>query len=459
MKIFALLLCVLCLNASAAEVKNVLFIISDDLKASVLGCYGDKVVNTPNIDKLAAEGLVFDNAYCQAVWCAPSRASFMSGKYYGKKKDIGMGQYFRQQEVFSARVGKVYHMRVPGDTVAGTDGADHPQDWDVKINAQGDEAHTPGLYALLNTDIETTSMENRQSTGTKHRMFVTVKSDDPTGADQPDYKAASETIKLLNEHKEKPFFLALGFVRPHYPSVAPKQYFDNYPLDKIKLPEIVPGDLDDIPVEGRSGNHGAKNGISERIENQKKMWQGYYATVEFMDAQLGRVLDELDRLGLRESTAIVFTSDHGYHLGEKELWEKYNLHEEVSRVPLIISVPGMATGKTNSLAELIDIYPTVSELAGLPTPSFVDGKSLLPVLQDKAYKMRPAAFSYHGKGFGLRTNDWSYMQFPSGEVLYDMQKDPQQITNLAKNPEQEPRLQSFRKMLDDKKKAVKVEKK
>ncbi|MFC4993213.1 sulfatase [Rubritalea tangerina] len=437
-------------TAHASEIRNILFIVSDDLKASVLGCYGDTVVRTPNIDKLASRGMVFEHAYCQAVWCAPSRASFMAGQYTPRQDAIGMGEFFREQDIFSARVGKIYHMRVPGDTVAGTDGADHPDDWDVKINAQGLEAHTPGLYALLNTDIETTEMQGRQSTGTKHRMFVTVKSDDTSGADQPDYKAASSAIALLNKHKDKPFFLALGFVRPHYPSVAPKQYFDHYPLEQIKLPKLLPADLNDVPKEGRTGNHGLKNGISHHIENQKKMWQGYYATVEFMDVQLGRVLDELDRLGLRESTAIVFTSDHGYHLGEKELWEKYNLHEEVSRVPLIISAPGYPPGRSTSCVELIDIYPTVTTLAGLPAPSHTDGYSLTPILKDPTHALRAAAYSYYAKGHALRSENSSLLSFPSGDCLYDMRKDPHQFYNLATNPEYRPQLESMQRKLQEK---------
>lgn len=449
MKYYLAILFGLIMHASAGEIKNVLFIISDDLKTSVLGCYGDDVVRTPNIDKLAEQGMVFEKAYCQAVWCAPSRASFMSGRYKNPKKSVGMGKHFRANDVFSARVGKVYHMRVPGDIVAGTDGADHPEDWDFKFNTKGLEAHTPGLYAQLNSDIETTEMENRQSTGTKHRMFVSVTSEGD-GSDQPDYQAADETIKLLNEHKDKPFFIAMGLVRPHYPMVAPKKYFDNYPLDKIKLPKVLEGDLDDIPKEGRSGNHGDKNGISELPENQKKMWAAYYASVEFMDDQIGRVMDELDKLGLRESTAVVFTSDHGYHLGEKNLWEKYNLHEEVSRVPLIISAPGMKTGSTNSLAELVDLYPTLTELAGIAKPKNVDGLSLVPVLKNPQRELRHAAYSYHSNGHALRTQHWAYMKFPSGEVLYDMKKDPEQFYNLATDPAYPERLDEFRSMLEQK---------
>ncbi|NRA49278.1 MAG: sulfatase, partial [Phaeodactylibacter sp.] len=384
---------------------------------------------------------------CQAGWCAPSRQSFMFGRYTVKKEQVSMAEHFKNNGHYSARVGKIYHMRVPGDIVAGTDGKDHPPSWNKKVNTKGAEAHTPGLYGLLNQNIFKRDMEDRQSTGTKYRMFVTVESDGD-GSDQPDHQAATETIKLLRENKDKPFFIAMGLVRPHYPMVAPKKYFDMHPWQKVKLPELVEGDLEDIPKAAASGNHGAKNGISQFKDNQKKMWAGYYASIAFMDDQVGRVMAELDRLGLRDSTAVIFTSDHGYHLGEKELWEKSNLHEEVSRVPFIVSVPGKAKGRSKALVELVDMYPTLADLAGLPEGKHLHGKSLVPVLDDLGASVRDAAYTSHGKGHALRGERYTYMHYPEGEVLYDNEADPAQITNLARKPGHEKILEGFRKKLE-----------
>ncbi|TWU38324.1 sulfatase [Novipirellula artificiosorum] len=417
------------LFADSAQIKNVLFIISDDLKASVLGCYGDQVCQTPNLDKLASRGMVFNHAYCQGTWCAPSRQSFMFSRYQGKG-DLNLGQHFKEQGYYSARVGKIYHMRVPGDIIAGTDGEDVASSWTERFNSSGQEAHTPGDYACLNLNIFTDELEGRQSTKMPHRMFVSVEYDGD-GSDQPDHKSATKAIELLQQHKEDPFFLAVGLVRPHYPMVAPRQYFEPYPWQQIQMPPSVENDLDDIPKLGWAGTRNAVNEIGKHPENQKRMWTAYYAAVTFMDEQVGRILDELDRLGLRDNTAIVFTSDHGYHLGEHTFWQKSNLHEEVLRVPMIMSVPGLKPGRTNAMVELTDIYPTLSELAGLEIPEEVQGKSLVPVLKDPDKTVRKAAISIHN-GLAIRTAKWAYIRYnDSSQELYDMEQDPSQFTNVV----------------------------
>jgi iduronate 2-sulfatase len=416
-----------------SAIRNVLFFVSDDLKASVLGCYGDPVCRTPNIDRLASEGVVFERAYCQGVWCAPSRVSFMFSRYQGEGT-VNLGQHFRENGWYSARVGKIYHMRVPGDIIAGTNGNDVESSWTERFNSQGNEAHTPGKYACLNLNIFTEALEGRQSTRMPHRMFVTVRYEGD-GSDQPDHKSATKAVELLRKHGKEKFFLAVGLVRPHYPMVAPQQFFDPYPWEKIALPESAEGDLDDIPKAGLAGTRNDKNSIGKYPDNQKRMWTGYYASVAFMDAQVGRILDELERLKLRDSTAIVFCSDHGYHLGEHGFWQKSNLHEEVTRVPLIISVPGLKPGRSKSLAELVDIYPTLSQLAGLPVPDEVQGKSLVPVLNDLSATVRDGALSLNRGHYSLRTDDWAYMKYKDDSVeLYNMKSDPNQFTNLAENP-------------------------
>ncbi len=438
-------------------IKNVLFIVSDDLKASVLGCYGDKVCHTPNIDRLASEGVVFERTYCQGVVCGPSRTSFMHSRYKGGA-DINLGRHFRENGWYSARVGKIYHMRVPGDIIAGTNGQDVESSWTERFNSQGQEAHTPGHYACLNQNIFTTDPENRQTTRMPHRMFVTVRYEGD-GSDQPDHKSATKAIELLQQHQTEKFFLAVGLVRPHYPMVAPQQYFDPYPWQKILMPPAIENDLLDIPKAGLAGTQNEKNPIGQYPDNQKRMWTGYYASVAFMDAQVGRIVNELERLGLRESTAIVFASDHGYHLGEHGFWQKSNLHEEVTRVPLIMSVPGVKPGRSQSLTELMDIFPTLSNLAGLKLPTIVQGKSLVPILKDNDASVRDGSLSLNKGGYSIRTPDWAFMRYADKSAeLYDMEADPNQFKNLVDDPDYAETRKQLNAALDARLKAAGLDK-
>ena len=447
----AALFTVLCGQGVAAEpIQNVLFIISDDLRANVLGCYGDKVCSTPNIDRLAARGVVFERAYCQGTVCGPSRASLMRGRYFGNR-GITLGEHFIAQGYVTARVGKIFHMRVPGDIIAGTNGQDVPACWTERHNAPGLEAHTPGDYACLNLNIFTTELEGRQSTGMPHRPYVTVRYEGD-GSDQPDAKAAAKSVELLKKFHagKQPFLLATGFVRPHYPMVAPHPFFERYPPAKIELPHVPANDLGDIPPPGISGSNSKKNGLAKYPENQQRMWSGYYASVTFMDQQVGRILDELDRLELADSTAVVFTSDHGYHLGDHTFWQKANLHEQVTRVPLIIAAPGTKPGRSRSIVQLVDLFPTLCELTGAPVPEGVEGKSLVPVLRDPAASVHEAAFSYTGAHRALRSKRWAYMRYADGsEELYDMDTDPGQFTNLARNPLHAGVLEDLRRQLQE----------
>ncbi|MEM8734944.1 MAG: sulfatase, partial [Planctomycetota bacterium] len=413
----------------ANDIENVVLIVSDDLKASVLGCYGDPFCNTPNIDRIAERGMLFQRAYCQGVVCGPSRRSFMRSRYRDSAGST-LGEHFQSNGWYSARVGKIFHMRVPGDIIAGTNGDDVAACWSERHNAPGLEAHTPGEYACLNLNIFSTSLKNRESTKTKNRMFVTVRYEGD-GSDQPDAKAANKAVELLRRHSSKPFLMCVGFVRPHYPMVAPHQYFEPYPWQSMPVPKSIPSDEDDIPPLGLAGTRNTKNPIGNYPDNQKRMWSGYYASVAFMDAQVGRVLDEIERLGIEDKTAIVFMSDHGYHLGEHGFWQKANLHEEVIRVPLIISAPGFRPGKSNSLVELVDVYPTVCELAGFAAPDTVQGRSLVPVLQSAEESIREHALSFD-KGTSLRTQDWHYIRYrDETEELYHLASDPNEFHNLA----------------------------
>lgn len=437
---FALILCscmsaVWGANRAPAETRNILLIMSDDLKASALPAYGNTVCKTPNLDRLAASGMVFERAYCQGLACAPSRPSMMRSIYPGSKaKAPTIGEHLQAQGFHTARVGKIFHMPVPHAQLDGTDGADVPACWTERYNTKSAETFSPGLYRLLNSGIVTRVTEGRDAKG-PNRMWATVETDMEDGSDQADYMVATKAIELLRQRKEadKPFFLGVGFVRPHFPMVQPRKFFELYPQEKMKIPPLIPGDLDDIPPAGR-GSNGA--GLNEMEESRRRMWKAYYASVTFMDEQVGRVIGELERLGLRDSTAIVFTTDHGYHLGEHGFWQKGNLHEEVVRVPFIISAPRLKPGRTSSFVELVDFYPTCTELLGLQTFEGLHGKSLVPVLRDPKATVRDTALSIGNReGGGLRSALWHYMNYgDKSEEFYDMVKDPHQYANVATDP-------------------------
>jgi arylsulfatase A-like enzyme len=253
-----------------------------------------------------------------------------------------------------------------------------------------------------------------------------------------DGKTAEKAVQLIRQHKETPFFLAVGLVRPHVPFVAPKKYFEPYPHQEMVLPPKVENDWDDIPARGINYVTSVNGEMSE--EQEKKAVAGYYASVAYMDAQVGKILNTLKEEGLEDNTIVVFTSDHGFHLGEHRFWMKVSLHEESVRVPLIIKVPGKAAAVCNSFSELLDLYPTLAELAGLEASKELQGKSLVKTLDDPQSEVRDFAFSVSqgGKSFLLRNHKWAYIQYDedagAGKELFDMEHDAKQYNNLANNP-------------------------
>jgi iduronate 2-sulfatase len=424
-------------SLSARDKLNVLFIISDDLTATALGCYGNKLCKTPNVDRLATEGTRFTRAYCQATFCGPSRASFMFGYYpYASKatgytsgrKEVGedkdsWAQHFKKNGYHSARISKVFHMGVPPDITKGSDGADDPESWNEAYNSKGPETKVPGLAEQLSNN----PGGLKKGTGSS-QSFNAVKAE---GDDlvHSDGKTAQKAVELLHKYKdmEKPFFLAVGFVRPHVPLVAPKKYFAPYPLGKIVLPPKVPGDQNDIPQN--SANRRTTANYKMDLNQQKRVLRAYYASVSFVDTLVGKILTALEATGQRDNTIVIFTSDHGYHLGEHDMWQKVSIHEESAKVPLIICVPGKKPAVCHSLSELIDLYPTVSNLCDLKIPGNIQGKDISGMLDDPAVKVRDAALS-SGKGRLLRTEKWALLDYGKNGELYDMEKDPKQYDNL-----------------------------
>ncbi len=427
---------------------NVLFLISDDLTYTALSCYGNTVCQTPNIDALAERGVRFTQAYCQGTYCGPSRASFMTGYYphaigvlgySSPRSQIGdratWSQHFMNHGYHAARVSKIYHMGVPGGIEDGGDGADDPASWNEKYNSPGPEWKAPGIGETLENNPD----GKKPAVGGNTFVVVEADGDDLVHSDG---KTAAKAVELIETFKDRdqPFWLGVGFVRPHVPFVAPKPYYHPFlPYEKMVLPEKFPGDWDDIPKAGI--NYKTSVNMKMDIRRQKKAVGGYYASVAYMDAQVGKVLDALDRSGLRENTIVIFTSDHGFHLGEHDFWAKVSLRDESAGVPLIISVPGKEPAVCDSLVELVDLFPTTSSLCGLEVPERLQGLDISPMLDNPKHEVRDAAFSVAPmrKGFLLREAKWSYLQYgedaSAGIELFDMEKDPKQFHNLAENPE------------------------
>ncbi|WP_339756055.1 sulfatase [Algoriphagus aquimarinus] len=441
----ASLLLFLSLGAFSQEKKkpNVLFIISDDLTTTAIGAYGNPVPKTPAIDQLAKESTVFTRAYTQYPVCGPSRASFMFGYYpnatqtYGYvsgRENVGpdrpsLAELFKQNGYYTARVSKIYHMGVPIDIETGSDGTDDPASWTEKFNSQGPEWQAEGKAELVQNN-DDGSIERK---GGNVMTIVQASGGDLAHSDG---KTAEKASELLRTHKDKPFFLAVGFVRPHVPFVAPAEYFSPFPYEGIKLPKQVENDWDDIPERGI--NYVTSVNADMNDMQKQKAIAAYYASVSYMDAQVGKVLKTLKEEGLEDNTIVIFTSDHGFHLDEHEFWMKVSLHEESVQVPMMIKVPGKKPAVTNSFIELLDLYPTLAELAGLDYPKGIQGKSLVPILKKPTIKVRDFAFSVTqgGKSFLIRTDKWAYIQYDedagAGMELYDMDTDPMQFTNLAK---------------------------
>lgn len=453
-------------DANAADPKrpNVLFIVSDDLNCR-LGCYGDAQVQTPNIDRLAKRGVVFERAYCQFPLCSPSRSSFLTGRRPNATRvlrnpgaavnadsgrpaphfrdaipqTVTLPQLFRDNGYFVARVGKLYHYGVPAQI--GTNGLDDPPSWAQVINPKGrDKLDEDQIFTL----------SPRNFGGTLSWLAA-----EGTDAEQTDGLTAAAAVDLINQHKQEPFFLAVGFFRPHTPYVAPKSYFEKYPTAEIKLAELSVEDRARKPAPAFASAKPEQDKLSDDVRRQAI--QAYQASISFMDAQLGLVLDGLEKAGQADNTIIVFFSDHGYHLHDHGLWQKMSLFENSARVPLIIAAPGMASNgkKTQSLAELVDLYPTLADLAGLTPPDYLDGVSLRPVLNDATKSVKPAAYSQVRRGnfdgYSVRTDRFRYTSWDEGRKghqLHDMQADPQETQNLANQPEHADTIAQLKTLLE-----------
>ncbi len=444
------------INALGEQPKyNVLFIISDDLTATALSCYGNKVCSTPHIDRLATRGVRFTRAYCQATYCGPSRASLLSGYYphatgvlgyKSPRPQIGnratWPQHFKNNGFYTARVSKIFHMGVPGGIEKGTHGADDALSWTERFNSKGPEWKAPGDGETLENNPD----GKKPAVGGNTFVVVEADGDDLVHSDG---KTAARAVELIEKHKHEPFWIGVGFVRPHVPFVAPRAYFPPFkPFDSMVLPKKIAGDWDDIPKPGI--NYKTSKNMKMDVRRQKKAVGGYYASVAYMDAQVGKVLAALEDAGIAEKTIVIFTSDHGYHLGEHDFWAKVSLLDESSGVPLIVAVPGKAPAVCHSFVELLDLYPTISALCGLEVPENIQGKNFTKMLDDPNVEIRDTAFCVAPmrKGFLLRDANYAFIQYgenaAGGIELYDIKNDPHQFTNLAVDPKHASKVEEYK---------------
>jgi len=432
-----------------APKQNVLFLIADDLN-NFLGCYGDPRAKTPNLDRLAARGVRFDRAYCTYPLCGPSRNSFLTGLYPNSSgilansqifrqtipAQVSLPQAFRQSGYFAARLGKLYHFNVPNSI--GTDGHDDPASWELEMNPAGVDRleEQPHIFSLKPGQF-----------GATLSWYASPKSDE-YHTDGLLARDAEWVLERCAKQKDRPFFLAVGFFRPHTPYVAPQApYFGYYPEDQMPVVTGVKEDEADLPAAALGSRNKEEQTMTD--ERRRQAVQAYYASISFMDAQVGRVVAALDRLGLADNTIIVFTSDHGYHMGEHGLWQKRSLFEESARVPLLIVAPsGMKGAVAKSPVSHLDLYPTLTELCGVKAPGNIQGQSLVPLLKDVSLPGRGWALTQvsrgagakHFFGYSLRTARWRYTEWDEsrqGRELYDHNADPKELTNLAASPAQE----------------------
>jgi arylsulfatase A-like enzyme len=514
--IAAALLVILSIAPIIAQEKskpNVLFIAVDDLK-TVLGCYGDKIIKTPNIDRLAKMGTVFLNNYCQQAVCGPTRASLLTGMrpdvtkirdLHTKMRDINpdiltLPEYFISQGYTTSGIGKIFHPSC-------VDKKFDPQSWSIPflVAKESDYSNgfpvqkhyqSPELKALNTKEEVVSTVENgkgKKKGEKKGEKKSKKEADDEEGARGPAFecldlpddayddgvsaKLAVKQIEMLNAAK-KPFFMAVGFRKPHLPFVSPKKYWDLYKRDDMPVAEFqehaanskifsyqYPGELTNYSgvKEFAKFDKNEANKFGLAIEKQKELVHAYYAAVSYTDAQIGILLNTLEKLGTLNNTIIVLWGDHGWHLGDHDMWGKHTNYEQATKAPLIIAAPGLKAGQTKSMTEFVDVFPTLCELSGGEVPAYLDGKSLVPVMKNNKASVKEYAMSQYprkmdkadinkvedGKGklmgYSMRTEQYRYTvwlkNFTSDQVysadkvytkeLYDYVKDPLEKVNVS----------------------------
>lgn len=446
-RLLALALCGFAHAALAAGAderpKNVLFLISDDLNCD-LGCYGRSGVHSPNIDRLAAKGMRFDRAYVQYTVCNPSRTSFLTGlrpettgvftnevPFRSRLPDAAtLPELFRRGGWFCGGLGKVFHRGLSPDEIRPE--RDDPRSWDRTFYGRATQVGNRGAG------------RNMSGGSLAWCRWLAAEGADE---DQADGQIAREAVRWIEQSAAEPFFLAVGFYRPHDPFQSPAKYFDLYPLDSLE-PPAEPDDRSEYVRHAIPGGRFGNAFVHFTDQDKREFLRAYYAGVSFMDAQVGRILDALDRLNLWDSTIVVFIGDHGYELGVRNWWGKNTLYERSCRTPLIVWAPGAGgMGRScRSLVEYIDLYPTLADLCGLEPDRSVEGRSFRRLLEDPSLPGKPVAYTVLQRGPGVqgrsvRTDRYRYTEWNEGREgveLYDHHADPGEWKNLADDPVHAP---------------------
>lgn len=479
MKLWSFIFLTAC-GIARADTLNVLFIAIDDLRPA-LGCYGDDTAITPNLDRLAKRGILFNRAYCQQAVCCPSRLSLLTGLRPDTIKvwdlnthfrealpeAVTLPQHFKNHGYHTRSIGKIFH--------GGGKPSKDPPSW----------SEAPLYDNVRDPKLRYATEQNLKGKGHKRAASESAEVPDNAYVDGLVCKAAEKALADLQKQKE-PFFLAVGFRKPHLPFSAPKKYWDLY--DRKDIPAPITTNHPDGAPELAVRSWGELEGYSDIPKNGKlsadktqELRHGYYACVSYVDALTGRLLKKLDELKLTDRTVILLWGDHGFHLGEQGLWTKANNYELSTRVPLILSVPGQAHRgvKTDALVEFVDLYPTLAEVCGLDAPAGVEGISLLPLLEKPDRPWKTAAFSQYPRSFkgnrhrkhgdvmghAIRTDRHRYVEWRNWKTgaiqareLYDHKTDPQETKNIAKEAAQEENLKQLQKILNDGWKAALPEK-
>ncbi len=455
-------LAIACNDPEASEVQpqNILFITIDDLRPQ-LGCYGDPIVKTPHIDRLADEGMLFRRAYCQQAICAPSRASFLTGRrpettgvdnfqvhFRENLPDIlTLPQFFKEQGYIAAALYKVFHVVGFAPTLFGN--MDDTLSWSLPTWYPKRSAWGPEGDRIFQADLRQKSRLDIPIGYRNIPRSVAIEAPDIADSLLSDGETAQQALRYLEQFKDQPFFLAVGFYKPHLPFVAPKKYWELYDPEKLTLPD------NQYPPEGAPSFAVANNRELRSYPNipdegpfeetlKKDLLHGYLASISYIDAQVGLLLEKLEQLGLREKTIVVLLGDHGYQVGEHGMWAKKHTNYETSvRVPLIVSAPERSVGSTNALVELVDLYPSLAELCGFTPPEGLEGHSFIPLLDQPQQVWKRAAFSNKDmggyRGQSIRTDrfrlvEWTKEGKEPIYELYDHVEDPDENVNRADDP-------------------------
>ena len=454
---------------------NILFIAVDDLRPQ-LGCYGDTMVKSPNIDRLAARGTAFTRAYCQQALCSPSRISLLSGRYPATTRIFTIGpalretmpdivtlpQHFKNNGYFTRSIGKVYHV-----------GIDDPPSW----SAPSWQSHKP-RYGPQGESAVRKYRDQMKAVGKvipqkgqgaafyAGPAFEAPHVPDDALADGDIAREAVAALSEITNKPEQPFFLAVGFHNPHVPWVAPKKYWDLYNPEDIRLPDNQYPPRNAPNFAARSGDdfYWYGNVPKDRTitpEFGRRCMHGYLAAVSYIDSQVGRLLDALSRLGLERNTLVILWGDHGYYMGEHGWWGgKHNNYEGATRAPLIVAVPGQEKRgiKCNALVEFVDVYPSLADICGLPMPEGLEGRSFKPLLYNPKSFIKETGCSWYPKGgyqgVAMRTDRWRFVEWrkssqPNVYELYDHRNDPQENENLANKPQYSETIRMLSRKLQE----------